>query len=426
MEKKEEKFTEFEEKKGLFEILKERGYIYQTTNEEEVKKLCNGKPMTIYLGIDPTADSLHIGHCFPLIILRYFQEAGHKIIILLGGATAMIGDPTGKRDMRKMVTSEFINSNLGEIKKIVGNFLQLEGDNPVTFVNNYDWFKDMNYVGFMREIGVHFNVNTMLATDAYKTRLEEGGLTFFEMGYMLMQAYDFVHLNEKYGCRMQMGGSDQWANILAGANLGRKLSIAQGKDAETFQAFTCPLLLNAEGKKMGKTEKGAIWVLKNKTSPYEFYQYFYNQSDESVEHLLKVLTRVPLNEIKLLMNGDIRQAKQRMAYELTKFVHGKEEADNALLTSQNLFANGGGEINNAPTLKIDKNSLKEKLLIDVAIDGKIFSSKSEARRIIEQGGLSLNGEKVNSFNQLLNEKDFDKGYALIKKGKKQFLKLILS
>ena len=225
---------------------------------------------------------------------------------------------------------------------------------------------------------------------------------------------------------MQMGGSDQWANILAGANLGRKLSIAQGKDAETFQAFTCPLLLNAEGKKMGKTEKGAIWVLKNKTSPYEFYQYFYNQSDASVEHLFKVLTRVPLNEIKLLMNGDIRQAKQRMAYEVTKFVHGKEEADNALLTSQNLFANGGGEINNAPTLKIDKNSLKEKLLIDVAIDGKIFSSKSEARRIIEQGGLSLNGEKVNSFNQLLNEKDFDKGYALIKKGKKQFLKLILS
>jgi len=328
--------------------------------------------------------------------------------------------------MRKMVTSEFINSNLGEIKKIVGNFLQLEGDNPVTFVNNYDWFKDMNYVGFMREIGVHFNVNTMLATDAYKTRLEEGGLTFFEMGYMLMQAYDFVHLNEKYGCRMQMGGSDQWANILAGANLGRKLSIAQGKDAETFQAFTCPLLLNAEGKKMGKTEKGAIWVLKNKTSPYEFYQYFYNQSDASVEHLFKVLTRVPLNEIKLLLNGDIRIAKQRMAYEVTKFVHGKEEADNALLTAQNLFANGGGEIDNAPTLKIDKNSLKEKFLIDIAIDGKIFSSKSEARRIIEQGGLSLNGEKVNSFNQLLNEKDFDKGYALIKKGKKQFLKLILS
>lgn len=412
--------------KSLFEVLKDRGYIYQTTNEEQVKKLCDGKPTTIYFGIDPTADSLHIGHCFPMFVLKYFQERGHKIIILLGGATAMIGDPTGKTDMRKMVTHEFIESNLEQIKKIVGKFLCLDGDNPVHFVNNYDWFKDINYVGFMREIGVHFNVNTMLATDAYSRRLEQGGLTFFEMGYMLMQAYDFVYLNKEFGCRLQIGGSDQWANILAGANLGRKLSIAEGKDAETFQALTCPLLLNAEGKKMGKTEKGALWIMKEKTSPYEFYQAFYNQSDASVEHFLKVLTRLSLEEIEEIMKGDIRDAKRRMAFEVTKFIHGEEDAKSAQETAVNLFNNNGfGDLSNAPTYEVSQQDLGVKTIIDISVESGICSSKSDARRTIEQGGLSVNGQKVNEIAQVLSNNDFEDGYALIKKGKKNFIKIIV-
>ena len=274
--------------KNLFETLKERGYIYQTTNQEEVKKLLNGEPTVAYVGIDPTADSLHLGHCLPLVMAKYLQDAGHKIIIVLGGATAMIGDPSGKTDMRKMVTSDFVNKNRPGIEESISKFIRLDGDNPAIIVNNADWFKGYDYIDFMRDIGVHFNVNKMLSCDAYAKRIENGGLTFFEMGYMLMQAYDFVYLNKKYGCRLEFGGSDQWANILAGADLGRKLAIMEGKDAETFQAFTNVLLLNADGKKMGKTEKGALWVNKEKCSPYEFYQYFYNCDDRDVEKLLRI------------------------------------------------------------------------------------------------------------------------------------------
>lgn len=406
------------ERKDLFNFLKERGYIYQTTNEEEVKKLIIGEPTTIYLGIDPTADSLHIGHCFPLIILRYFQEVGHKIVILLGGATAMIGDPSGKKDMRKMVTSDFINSNLDNIKKIIGKFLKLDGENPVTFVNNYDWFKDMNYVGFMREIGVHFNVAKMLATDACKTRMEEGGLTFFEMGYMLMQAYDFVHLNKKYGCKLEMGGSDQWANILAGADLGRKLALQNHDENVVMEAFTCPLLTNNEGKKMGKTEKGAIWVLKEKTSPYEFYQYFYNQPDASTEHFFKVLTNLPIPEIENIMKGDIRDAKRRMAFEITKFVHNEADAIEAEQTAKSLF-NGGQNTENMPTFETSNISI-----LDILVESKLCASKGEARRLIEQGGVMVNDNKINDFAYNLSDADFEKGFAIVKKGKKTFLKVI--
>ena len=411
------------ERKDLFKFLKERGYIYQTTNEAEVEKLLTGEPTTIYMGIDPTADSLHIGHCFPLVVMRYLQEAGHKIVILLGGATSMVGDPSGRRELRQMRTKEFLDANLVSIKKCVGKFINLEGDNPATFVNNYDWFKDMNYVGFMREIGVHFNVNKMLATDACSTRLAEGGLTFFEMGYMLMQAYDFVHLNKEYGCTLEMGGSDQWANILAGADLGRKLSLLGSRDNKPMEAFTCPLLTNSAGIKMGKTEKGAVWVLKEKTSPYEFYQSFYNQKDEDVEHLFKVLTRLPLEEIAEIMKGDIRDVKHRMAFEITKFVHGEEDAKEAQKTAFELFqSQTSGD--NAPTVEIDKSAHGEGInVLELFVAAGLCNSKGEARRLAEQNGLSIDGEKVADINKTLALSEIDG--KLLKKGKKNFVKVVL-
>ena len=410
------------DRKNLYETLKERGYIYQTTNEEEVKKLLNGDPITCYVGIDPTANSLHIGHCFPLIIARYLQEAGHHVIIVLGGATAKIGDPSGKTDMRKMVDDEFINANYQGIIRCIEKFLDLQGQNKAIVLNNATWFAHQNYVDFMREIGVHFNVNKMLASDAYSRRMEQGGLTFFEMGYMLMQAYDFVYLNEHYGCRLEFGGSDQWANIVAGADLGRKLAIAQGKDAETFQAFTTPLLTNYQGIKMGKTEKGALWVDKEKTSPYEFYQYFYNVDDKDVEKLLKVLTRLDLNEIATLLKGDIRIAKQRMAYEITKLVHGKEEADKAVEASKSLFA-GGVDMSNVPTFtwKYQENTT----LADLLALTKLVSSKSEARRMCEQGAVSIKGVVTKDWSMIITKDLFEDGQLLLKKGKKSFMNVLL-
>jgi tyrosyl-tRNA synthetase len=413
--------------KKLFEFLQKKGYVYQTTDEAAVKKLCNGKPMTLYCGIDPTADSLHIGHCFPLIILRHFQNAGHRIIILLGGATAMIGDPSGKREMRKMVSQDFITSNLDSIKKIIGKFLNLGGENPITFVNNYDWFKNLNYVEFMREIGVHFNVNKMLATEAYSSRLNEGGLTFFEMGYMLMQAYDFVYLNKKYGCSMQIGGSDQWANILAGVELGRKLAHQEGKSEQNFQAMTCPLLLNSEGNKMGKTEKGAVWVLKEKTSPFEFYQYFYNQNDADVERFLKILSDLSVDEVSEIMKGDIRDAKHRMAFEVTKLIHGEADAKEAQDTAKNLFSSKTNlnDLSNMPEIEIDAQTLKKGFkILDAFLIANLAGSKSEVRRVAAQGGLSLNNEKIIDPEKLLSEKDFNNKVAILKKGKKTFVKLI--
>ena len=403
----------------LYETLVERGYIYQTTNEQEVKKLLNGEPTCMYVGVDPTADSLHIGHCLPLILARYLQEAGHKVIVVLGGATAMIGDPSGKTDMRKMVSEDFVAKNRKGIEESISKFIKLDGENPAIILNNADWFKGYDYIDFMRDIGVHFNVNKMLSCDAYTTRLENGGLTFFEMGYMLMQAYDFVYLNKHYGCRIEFGGSDQWANIVAGADLGRKLAIMEGKNPETFQAFTHVLLLNADGKKMGKTEKGALWVNKHKCSSYDFYQYFYNSDDRDVERFFKILTYLPLSEISSVMEGDIRDAKRRLAFEITKLIHGESEATKAEETAKALFS-GGVDLENAPTLKISEYVG----ILDALIRAGFSASKGEARRLIEQGGIMLNNEKVSSVNYMLSEKDFKDGYALLKKGKKNFIKII--
>lgn len=408
--------------KDLYTTLKERGFIYQMTNEEEVKKLVNGKT-TIYLGIDPTADSLHIGHCFPLIMLKYFQEAGHKIIILIGGATAQIGDPTGKTDMRKMIGSDFINNNLEKIKNIIGKFLKVDGENAITFVNNADWYKDYSFVDFMQNIGVHFNVNKMLSSDAYTKRLEQGGLTFLEMSYMLMQAYDFVYLNRNYDCRLEVGGSDQWGNILAGADLGRKLNNLENKDEEAFQGLTCNLLTNAEGVKMGKTEKGAIWVDKEKTSVFDFYQYFYNVKDEDTKKLLTYFSRMPISEIDELVTKDIRLAKRTMAYEVTKLVHGKDEADKVLLAVTNLFGDKTN-LTDVPFVEINESQLPLNI-IDALTLTKLVISKSEGRRMVEQGAVSLNNEVIKSFDYLLKEKDFQNNEVLLKRGKKNYFKIIL-
>ncbi len=404
----------------LFEKLQERGFIYQMTDEKNVRDILNGKPSTMYVGIDPTADSLHIGHCFPLIVARYLQKAGHKVIVLLGGATAMIGDPTGKTDMRKMINSDFINRNRDKIEGIIGKFLQLDGDNPATIVNNADWFRGYEYISFMRDIGVHFNVNKMLACDAYTRRLEEGGLTFFEMGYMLMQAYDFVRLHEDRGCVLEFGGSDQWANIVAGADLGRKLALEQGKD-ETYEAFTTPLLTNYEGKKMGKTEKGAIWVDKNKTTPYEFYQYFYNVDDKDVEKLLKFFTEFSMSEINDIMQGDIRDAKRKMAYEVTKLVHGKIEADAAMKQAIDVFS--GNDLSNAPEIALTEEELFV-AIPDLLVNTKLCATKSDARRMMEQGAITFNDEKMSDFKRVVTESDLENGYAILKKGKKNIVKVV--
>lgn len=412
------------EKGKLFEHLKERGLIYQTSDEEEVKKLINGEPIAIYGGFDPTADSLHIGHCFSLFMLRKFQDAGHKIIILLGGATAMIGDPSGRNDMRNMVTSEFIQNNFDHIKSLIGRFVKLDGNNPAIIVNNADWMKGYDYVDFMRDIGTNFNVKHMLQNDSCVSRLNAGGLTFFEMGYMLIQAYDFVYLNRKYGCKLQVGGSDQWGNIIAGVELGRKLNYQENKN-ETFEALVSPLLTNSEGKKMGKTAKGTLWVDKNKTPVYDFYQYFINQKDEDVEKLLTYFTEIDIAEIKRIVKEDIRAAKRLMAFEITKIIHGEEEALIAQKASDALFS-GEGDLENAPKCELKKVEIENGLLvIDALTISKLTASKSEARRNIEQGGISLNGEKITDIYRPLKMEDFEKGNAILKRGKKSIIRLEL-
>lgn len=405
---------------NLFEFLKERGYFYQVTNEENVEKLCNDKSVPVYVGIDPTASSLHIGHFFSLMMLKHFQNFGHKVIVLIGGATAMIGDPSGKNDMRKLLDKKTVEENLNQIREIVKKFIRTDGENAGVIVNNADWLCDFSYIDFMRTIGTHFNVNKMLSCDAYANRLKSGGLTFFEMGYMLMQAYDFVYLNKTYNCSLEIGGSDQWANILAGAELGRKLAIENNEEKRVFEGLTCPLLTNSEGKKMGKTEKGALWVNKDRTSVYDFYQYFYNVQDTDVEKLLKLFTTLPLKDITELLNGDIRVAKQVMAYEITKLVHGEIEANEAKELSLKIFAEKN--MDNVESYKITDANIS---ILNLLVDTNLVASKSEAKRLIQQGGVLLNDEKVTDVMKVLNINDFKNGYAVIKKGKKNYKKIEL-
>ena len=401
--------------KNVFNILEERGYIEQMTHPQEIKDLFSKESVPFYIGIDPTADSLHVGHFVSLMVASHMQKCGHKPIILVGGGTATIGDPSGKTDMRKMMTREQINHNVDCIKKQVEKFISFEGENKAIIVNNADWLLDLKFVDFVREIGSLFSVNKMLAAECYKQRLETG-LTFFEMSYMLMQSYDFLYLYNKYGCKLQMGGNDQWSNIIGGVDLIRKI----GKD-DSF-GLTFKLLTTKEGKKMGKTEKGALWLDPSKTSPYEFYQYWRNIEDSSVETVLKMLTYLPMDEINRLSSlkdEKINEAKKVAAFEITKLIHGEEEAKKAEEASNALFS-GNGSLENMPSIKLDDINIS---LVDSIVATGIAPSKGQARTLITQGGISLNDEKITDISYKLSEKDFSQGYAILKKGKKIFYKL---
>ena len=406
--------------KKLFDILKERGYIKDLTHEQEIIDLINGEPITFYLGIDPTADSLHIGHFFALTMFRWLQDFGHKGIILVGGATALIGDPTGKSDMRKMLSKEEVEHNKKEVKELVKRFVRTDGDNPAIIVDNADWICEKTYVDFMRDIGVHFNVNNMLSADCYKKRLEQGGLTFLEMGYMLMQAFDFVHLNEKFGCKLQIGGSDQWGNIIAGVDLSRKISNNEDKKIDPLFGLVCPLLIKADGEKMGKTATGTLWVSRDKTSTFEFFQAWMNSFDEDVERSLSFFTRLEIDEIKELCKKDIREAKKLLAFEVTKLVHGEEEDIKAKETSEELFTNKGIS-KDMPTITLD-NELDINI-IDLLVKTNLVTSKSEARRLIEQNGISINQQKI-TLEKIITKEDLTDDFIVIQKGKKVFLKVI--
>lgn len=406
---------------NLFDTLKDRNLLYQTTDEEALKKLMNDGKITVYSGTDPTADSLHLGHCIPCTILRRFQQAGHKVIILVGGATAAIGDPTGKTNMRPMLSKEQLNHNIEGIKRAYSKFLDFDGDNPAIIVNNSDWFNGYDYIDFMRDVGVHFNVNKMITNEIYAKRIEEGGLTFYEMGYMLMQAYDFLHLNEKFGCNLQWGGADQWGNIVAGVELGRKMNFLDGKNRVMIGA-TNPLLLTPEGKKMGKTERGAIWIDKDKISAYDFYQGIYATPDSCVEMMYALFTDIPMDQVRALIQQDIVSSKKRLAFEITKFIRGESDAIEAENMSKNLFSSTEINKDNAPKCELDLNCTEIGVL-DLLLMAKLVQSKGEARRLIEQNGLSMDGETIVDPTKTIS-KDKLKDGILFKKGKKVFLNII--
>lgn len=401
--------------KNIYDVLKERDLIKQITFEDEFKKLSSEEKFSVYLGIDPTADSIHIGHFIPLMMMSYFQKCGHRPIILVGGGTAFIGDPSGKTDMRKMLTKEEISKNVDNIIKQVSKFISFEGDNSAIIVNNGDWILDLNYMEFIRTYGIYFNVNRMLDAECFKQRMEKG-LTFFELNYMLMQSYDFLHLFETQGCKVEIGGDDQWSNMLAGVDLIRKIH-----QNGSF-CVTCPLLLNAEGKKMGKTVSGALWLDANKTSPYEFYQYWRNIGDTEVYDVLRMLTSLPMEEVKRLSSlpgEQINEAKKIAAFEITKLIHGEEEALKAEEASKALFE-GTGSLENMPTVKLETTTIS---ILDAIILTGIAPSKGQARTLVTQGGITLNDNKIEDTAYMLSDDDFKEGYAILKKGKKVFYKL---
>ncbi len=403
---------------NLYETLKDRNLLYQSTDEEKLKELLNGGPITVYTGTDPTADSLHIGHCVPACIMRRLQKAGHKVIILVGGATAAIGDPTGKTDMRPMLSHEQLKHNIEGIKRAYSKFLDFDGENPAIIVNNADWFAGYDYVNFMRDVGVHFNVNKMISNEIYAKRMEEGGLTFFEMGYMLMQAYDFLYLNKQFNCSVQWGGADQWGNIVAGTELGRKMNFIDGKNRQMI-GVTNPLLLTPEGKKMGKTEKGAIWIDNEKITAYDFYQGIYQTPDACVEMMYALFTDVAMDEVRNIIKEDIVKAKKRLAFEITKFIRGEADAIEAENMSNNLFASNQINKDNAPKFELDMT--EENIgVLDLLVNAKFVQSKGEARRLIDQNGLSVDGETITDATMQVSKAQLKDG-LLFKKGKKNYL-----
>lgn len=398
----------------VFEELMERGYIEQITHEE-IKDVLDNSSIPFYIGFDPTADSLHVGHFVSMMVASHMQKAGHKPIILIGGGTATIGDPSGKTDMRRIMSREEINHNVECFKKQLSKFISFEGDNGAIIVNNADWLLKLNFVEFMRDIGSLFSVNKMLAAECYKQRMERG-LTFFELGYMLMQSYDFLHLYNTYGCKLQMGGNDQWSNILGGVDLIRRIG-----HSDSF-GLTFKLLTTKEGKKMGKTEKGALWLDANKTSPYEFYQYWRNIDDADVKKVLSLLTFLPMEEVNRLSglkDEQINEAKKVAAFEITKLIHGEEEAKKAEEAAKALFE-GQGSLENMPTSKVEENIS----ILDAIITAGMAPSKGQARTLISQGGITLNDEKISDVNYVLSDDDFKDGYAILRKGKKVYHKLI--
>lgn len=404
--------------KNVFDVLQERGFIAQITHEEEVRKLLGEKKVTFYIGFDPTADSLHVGHFLQLMVMAHMQQHGHRPIALIGGGTARVGDPTGKNDMRKMMTKETIEHNANCFKKQISKFIDFSEDKAI-MVDNSDWLLDLNYIEFLREVGVHFSVNRMLTAECFKSRMEKG-LTFLEFNYMLMQSYDFLVLNKKYNCEIELGGDDQWSNILGGLELIRK------RESKSVYGMTFTLLTTSEGKKMGKTEGGAVWLDPQKTSPYEFYQYWRNVGDNDVEKCLALLTFLPMDEVRrlgALKDAQINEAKAVLAYEVTKIVHGEEEAKKAREAAEAIFG-GKGKSDNIPTIDIKASELEAGIKItDLLVLAGLTPSKSEARRAVQQGGVSLNENKVTSFDYVVENKDLVDGHMMLQKGKKNFVRI---
>ncbi|MBQ3378849.1 MAG: tyrosine--tRNA ligase [Clostridia bacterium] len=408
---------------GIFQELKDRGLIAQVTDEKEIRELVDNGKAIFYIGFDPTADSLHVGHFMALCLMKRLQMAGNKPIVLLGGGTGHVGDPSGRTDMRAMMSYDVIMKNCERFKEQMKKFINFEGENAAIAVNNADWLLDLKYVDLLREVGACFSVNNMLRAECYKQRMEKG-LSFLEFNYMIMQSYDFYYLFQKYGCNMQFGGDDQWSNMLGGTELIRR---KLGKDA---YAMTITLLQNSEGKKMGKTANGAVWLDPEKTPPYDFYQYWRNVDDADVIKCLKMLTFLPLDEIEKLskLEGkDINRAKETLAFELTELIHGAEEAKKAEEAAKALFA-AGGVSDNMPTFELSEGQLKDGQIgiLDLLVLSSLAPSKGEARRLVNQGGISVNDEKVTAIDKTVGKSDFKDGFIIVKKGKKTFMKITIN
>ena len=402
------------EKRNAYDVLKERGFVEQMTHEEEIRQLFStGEPITFYIGFDPTADSLHVGHFLTVMAMAHMQRCGHRPICLMGGGTGMIGDPTGKSDMRRMMTIEEIDHNVSCFKKQLSHFIDFDNDKAI-IVNNADWLRNLNYIEFLREIGVSFSVNRMLTAECFKTRMEKG-LSFLEFNYMIMQAYDFLELNKRYGCVLQLGGNDQWSNIIAGVDLIRR------RESKPAYGMTFSLLTNSEGKKMGKTENGAVWLDPAKTSPYEFYQYWRNIGDKDVAKCLALLTFLPMEEVNRLSaleGSEINKAKEILAFELTKIVHNEQEAIKAQEAAKSLFGKGtaGGSV---PTTEMAAAELIDGIdILTLLTTAGIVPSKSEARRLVQQGGIKVADKKITIA-------DFTDNQLLIQKGKKGFHNIVI-
>lgn len=405
---------------NVYDVLKERGFIAQVTHEEKIQEILGRENITFYIGFDPTADSLHVGHFLQLIVMSHMQKAGHRPIAILGGGTAMVGDPSGKTDMRKMLTQEEIRHNAEQFKKQMRNLVDFS-EGKALMVNNADWLLKLNYVEFLRDIGVHFSVNRMLTAECFKSRLEKG-LSFIEFNYMLMQSYDYLKLYQDYHCTFELGGDDQWSNILGGVELVRRV------EGEEVYGMTFQLLTTSEGKKMGKTEKGAVWLDPEKTPPYEFYQYWRNIHDADVIKCLKLLTFIPMEEInryEASRDERINELKEILAFEVTKIVHGEDEAQKARDAARALFA-GGSSTENMPSTTISSETLGEGMgVLDLLVLAGLAPSKGEGRRLIQQGGLYINGERVDDPNLLVTAAAFQSGELLIRKGKKVYHKVLL-